>query len=139
MDEKYRDDDAPAAQRCLLDDAVSEKSEDDAILKALWRAVKQGQPSAFEALLDRFGTSALARPPATREREQAVRGAYAQKQWAGSEITEDDADEYDLLRGGEVVLERIFGDADKLEFCKVLLKHGWDPNENMTYRGTPLR
>lgn len=132
MDEKLLIEDDPAVQS-LIDNAVAGEPDDDAILKALLQSVKQGRPSTFEALLERFGTSALARvaePPAFDERNSVVRNADSQKEQA-CKTTADYVKERDLLEAAAAVLKLIFGDADKLEFCKVLVEHGWDLNKRI--------
>jgi hypothetical protein len=126
MEDEPRRDNDRAAQKCPVHDSILSDADDRAILKALWRSVKGGQLSAFEALLDEFGTSALTKPEAGSEQRSAVQCAHRHKELSGIELTEDEVDELEVLAGGDVVLRRIFSNADKLHFCKVLLKHGWD-------------
>lgn len=99
---------------------------------------KDGQVLAFDALLDEFGTSALTTPAASIEQLSAAQRAHHQKERNGIKLTEDEAAELEALAGGDKVLRRIFSNADKLDFCKVLLKHGWDPNRRIEDTSTPL-
>ncbi|KAK4243064.1 hypothetical protein C7999DRAFT_36616 [Corynascus novoguineensis] len=138
-DDPRRDKDR-AAQKCALHDPISADADvdDQAILKALLRSVKDGQVLAFDALLDEFDTSALTTPAASIEQLSAAQRAHHQKERNGIKLTEDEAAELEALAGGDKVLRRIFSNADKLDFCKVLLKHGWDPNRRIEDTSTPL-